>query len=194
MRVWGDPSPGTGDTNVPTITIIANRTTQKQRRSRADPSWARSVDGIGSISTSYRSNHVSMAASTHITGWRYSDLTCNQQTGRRVLAKHQAKNIFFISFRHKRTSVSNTDRDCYYFTSSFHTLPLTIMVYVFKRSFTWSEAVCLYVITRYCWLCSILSQWPVWPHSNYCQDNFLISSQFLQIERQHPLTPDRSIP
>lgn len=34
MRACGDPSPGTGDTNVPTITIIANRTTQKQRRSR----------------------------------------------------------------------------------------------------------------------------------------------------------------
>ena len=172
-----------------------------------------------------------MAASTHITGWRYSDLTCNQQTGRRVLGKHQdtvyslsklmsqvslylpdpgrqyglsyrwiSCDIFFclyfwktISFRHKRTSVSNTDRDCYNFTSSFHTLALTIMVCVFTRAFTWSRAVCLYVITRYCWLCSILSQWPVWPHSNYCQDNFLISSQFLQIERQHPLTPDRSI-
>ena len=66
-----------------------NNTKTKKEQSRADPSWARSVDGIGSISTSYRSNHVSMAASTHITGWRYSDLTCNQQTGRRVLAKHQ---------------------------------------------------------------------------------------------------------
>ena len=66
-----------------------NNTKTKKEQSRADPSWARSVDGIGSISTSYRSNHVSMAASTHITGWRYSDLTCNQQTGRMVLAKHQ---------------------------------------------------------------------------------------------------------
>lgn len=66
-----------------------NNTKTKKEQNRADPSRARSVDSIGSISTSYRSNHVSMAASTHITGRRYSDLTCNQQTGRRVLGRHQ---------------------------------------------------------------------------------------------------------